>query len=104
MEALRKDFLVVSFKSSFNIGLVDYRYVLICFELDEDFVHCWLQGIWSFQGFVTRVSDMSPLANEIHDQSNSGPIVIDASLIEENPVQTPLIPVVANDLTHNQTN
>ena len=41
MEDLCKSFQTVGFKGGYNLGLLDHRHVLIQFDLEEDYLHCW---------------------------------------------------------------
>ncbi|CAI9099019.1 OLC1v1035768C1 [Oldenlandia corymbosa var. corymbosa] len=45
MEYLRREFQTIGFKGSFSIGSIDFRHILICFDLEEDFHRCWLKAI-----------------------------------------------------------
>lgn len=60
MDALLKEFQVLGFQGVFPLGLIDHRYILIHFELEEDYLHCWLRSVWTLQGFVMRIFKWSP--------------------------------------------
>lgn len=50
----------MGFKGTFTIGLLDFRHVLIRFELEDDILRCWLKGLWSFQGYSMLVLKWTP--------------------------------------------
>ena len=61
MEALRREFKAVGFKGEYSIGLLDPCHVLLRFAGEEEYLRCWLRGIWHFQGFPMRVLKWTPL-------------------------------------------
>ncbi|XP_027151863.1 uncharacterized protein LOC113751917 [Coffea eugenioides] len=60
METLLKSFQALGFKGAFSLGLIDHRHVLVRFNQEEDYLCCWLKGVWSLQGFVLRIFKWTP--------------------------------------------
>lgn len=75
MEILRKAFAAIGFVGSFSLGLMDYRHVLICFTLEEDFHRRWLKGLWVIQEFPIRVFKWSP-DFKLNAESSRAPVWI----------------------------
>lgn len=60
MEVLRKEFHKVGSKGCFSIGWMDSHYVLIQFDLEEDYMRFWMKWTWTFHGYPLRVFKWSP--------------------------------------------
>ncbi|KAL3510099.1 hypothetical protein ACH5RR_029500 [Cinchona calisaya] len=61
MATIWKSFQTIGFKGSFALGLLDYKHVLIRFDLEEDYLRCWLKSNWFLNGFQIRVFKWHPL-------------------------------------------
>ncbi|KAL3534899.1 hypothetical protein ACH5RR_003360 [Cinchona calisaya] len=55
MVVLRKKFQKIGFKGGFDLGFLDYRHILIPFDVEEDFLHCWCKGFYTILGYGIRV-------------------------------------------------
>ncbi|XP_027071974.1 uncharacterized protein [Coffea arabica] len=75
LDAMRKSFSTIGFQSSFNIGLLDQRHVLIRFGLEEDYLRCWMKGLWSIADFSMRVFKWSPNF-QLTSESSHAPVWI----------------------------
>nr|XP_027090446.1 uncharacterized protein LOC113711482 [Coffea arabica] len=60
LDVTRKSLLAIGFKSTFTVGLLDQRHILIRFCLEEDFLRCWTKGFWNVAEFPMRVFKWSP--------------------------------------------
>ena len=60
LDAIRKSFTTIGFTSSFTIGLLDQRHILIHFCLEEDYLRCWTKGLWSIADFPMRTFKWTP--------------------------------------------
>ncbi|CAI9108610.1 OLC1v1008257C2 [Oldenlandia corymbosa var. corymbosa] len=60
MEEVREEFKKIGFKGSFFLGLMNPCHVLIRFELEEDYQHCWLSSIWNIAGYQMPILKWRP--------------------------------------------
>nr|XP_027060691.1 uncharacterized protein LOC113687226 [Coffea arabica] len=60
LDNIRKACSTIGFASTFTIGLLDQRHILIRFCLEEDYLHCWTKGLWNISGFPVRTFKWSP--------------------------------------------
>ena len=50
----------IGFRSTFNIGLLDKKHILIWFGHEDDYYRCWLRDKWFIKCFPMRVFNWSP--------------------------------------------
>nr|XP_027109270.1 uncharacterized protein LOC113729143 [Coffea arabica] len=60
LDAIRKSFTTIGFTSSFTVGLLNQRHILIRFCLEEDYLRCWTKGWWSIADFPMRTFKWTP--------------------------------------------
>ena len=73
LDTIRKSFSAIRFQSSFTIGLLDQRHILIHFCLEEDFPRCWMKGLWSITEFPIRVFKWS-FEFQLTSESSRAPV------------------------------
>ncbi|KAL3527899.1 hypothetical protein ACH5RR_012555 [Cinchona calisaya] len=60
MELIWKNFLTIGFKGAVSLGLLDHRYVLIRFDIEENFLRSWLKGMWYILEYAMKVFKWTP--------------------------------------------
>ncbi|CAI9098937.1 OLC1v1035676C1 [Oldenlandia corymbosa var. corymbosa] len=69
MDYLHREFQIIGFKGNYSIGSIDYRHILICFDLEKDFHRCWLKRLWTFDKHRMRLLKWTTDLNPVHESS-----------------------------------
>ncbi|CAI9094820.1 OLC1v1030620C1 [Oldenlandia corymbosa var. corymbosa] len=60
MEEVYNEFKKIGFNGGYNLGLMNSRHVLICFEEEQDYKRCWIRTFWNIAGYSMRILKWTP--------------------------------------------